>query len=178
MEFSEIKNVNDIITYVTEQAGVDLPALPVLKSCAWFSGKVFKVKELVPLGGLETLTVQAMFQDESEVRIYAVQLIDPENPPAKEAQLPNHRVTLSKTAATIGIEVCELACYCTLLADEFRALSSDVNEGQEAIDLLDAMQEALEEGDIELVVKLLKGEDDDEEDAKANGEKKAPEATA
>jgi hypothetical protein len=167
MEISDIKTTSDIIKFACLTVGTQPSKLPVGKSVGWFGGKAFKINEAVPLPGLERLTVQAMFQNENEVRVYACELIEEGKPqPKPEEQIGFHRITLSKVGAVPYVEFLELEPYALHMVNEFRMLDEDLNETEDALTLLEEARALIAEGKPDEAIELLREDDDAPESEK------------
>lgn len=96
------KPPRDVMEDILERAGIeDINEVPVGSTFSWGKQGVWKAEEPVPLVGYQMLNIFALFQSESEVRVYAVQ----KAPDPQGNVFPPHRFTLSKTSPAYFIEV-------------------------------------------------------------------------
>lgn len=177
LAIADIRKTNDIETVIEQRAGVGLRdgTTAVGKKFGWFGGTTFTLFEGVPISK-DPLTIFAMFQDHDEVRVYAIVVPKDGQPPPKDVA-PYQRFTLSKHAAglvytevfpgSLEEPLSGLETFIDQIVDELRK-HAGIDEENEAQDRLDRALEALEAQDLDAVMKILKGEDE-EDDPKPNG---------
>lgn len=135
-----VTTLKDLIDAIEERCEVDFTVQPVGDHCVWFPqpGKteplVFAVGEPLPLK--PTLDILFVFQDETEIRVYAV--------PGKAASGPEKLrcYTLSKSAPTYFVDLLPADAFVSIVADEWllKSEGSTTLERERArvLDYLDA----------------------------------------
>jgi hypothetical protein len=165
---------------ILEDAGLDsLSEVPVATSCRWFpiAGQkdysIWEVGKNTPVN--PALVVFAIFQTEDVIKVYACSLSVPGKVPA-----PPHRLTLTKAAPTMVIEVIALDTFIEQVAGDLQEIGGGVDVDN-ALILAEAIREALAAPDTntaaDILQKALKeyDEDVDETDEPEDDEEEKPE---
>jgi hypothetical protein len=126
--------VATLMAEIVEMSGVDFSSVPIGKTYGWFNKLLFRLGAPSPLS--DRMGVVAMFQNETEVRVYLYPIANPKDAREQE-ELACTRYTLSKAAATFFSEVLALEIFKAEIAEELSLLSQetarpeDFTEGEE-----------------------------------------------
>jgi len=161
---NEEVDAGDLWGTILADAGIEhLSEVPVGVKTRWFpigASKDFTIVEVgKPLPMNPDLVGFAIFQDESEVRVYACSV-----PKMNEKPLPPHRLTLSKTAPTLFVEMLALDIFIKEVSGELQLLADTNPAADQALMLSEAIRGFLENGDRAMLETALKDFDDDEDD--------------
>jgi hypothetical protein len=130
------KTVPELMNRIVEMSGEDVSKLPVGKGFCWFgmydeeSNKIgpplaFKVGGRSPFN--KRMGIVAVFQNETEARVYAIPLEKPE----KNEEVAFTRHTLSKTAPTFFWEALPPDVFQAEIADELVVLANETADPED-----------------------------------------------
>lgn len=160
----------DIMQDILARAGLaDINDVPAVIEYNWASAGTIRADGMMPLPNFGWLKVFAIFQEETEVRIYAIPMSDP--PKANDQFLyepGGYRFTLGKVHKPYVVELVrnmevfkdEIAAELRMLAMKTMEILSDVD----AEALLEEARGLAAENRINELIELLAEEDEDEDE--------------
>lgn len=151
----QIRDVAELWKAVEASAGVSLGDVPILTKYLWFptpqsGGTLPTIIEMGSSDGAEPAEIPVkpgfivfgMFQDTDEIRVYALAKATKD---ANGRPNPPHRLSLSKHAPIIGVEIMALEVFIDEVANELREASSSTSDEIAALEAEnDALKAALD----------------------------------